>query len=88
MNSALDHHIARSKAAGLAERTALLVVAALAVWVGLIAFFTAWRAQGFSPASESAQGTVLTLAAGWGLIAVGAEPNALYIEVQSGETGT
>jgi signal transduction histidine kinase len=51
----------------------LVLVAALAVSVGLIALFTAWRAQGFSPVSESAQATVLILAAGWGLIAVGVE---------------
>jgi signal transduction histidine kinase len=73
MTSAVDRHVARSKAFGLAARTALLLVAALAVSVGLIAVFTGWRAQGFSPASESAQATALTLAAGWGLIAVGVE---------------
>ena len=37
MTSAVDRHAARSKASGLAARTALLLVAALAVSVGLIA---------------------------------------------------
>jgi len=73
MTSAIDHHAAQSKASGLAARAALLLVVALAVSVGLIALFAGWRAQGFSPASESALATVLTLAAGWGLIAAGVE---------------
>ncbi|MGZ8770422.1 MAG: sensor histidine kinase [Aeromicrobium sp.] len=51
----------------------MVLVAALAVSVGLIALLAAWRAEGFTPASESTQATVLTLAAGWALIAVGVE---------------
>ncbi|MGZ8800614.1 MAG: sensor histidine kinase [Aeromicrobium sp.] len=54
-------------------RAAIVLVAALAVSVGLIALLAAWRAEGFTPASESTQATVLTLAAGWALIAVGVE---------------
>jgi signal transduction histidine kinase len=73
MTSAVDRHIARSEASGPVARTALLLVAVLAVTVGLIAVFTGWRTQGFSPAGESAQAAFLVLAAGWGLIAVGLE---------------